>query len=364
MRWLIGALVAMCLAGCEPGEEAPQGFAGLGQSFDPQSAGVDFAQPGPGDHIELPRDLGPHPRYRIEWWYLTANLTTADGDPLGLQWTQFRQGLKPHAPDAKTPPPESWPLQSVWMAHAAVSRPNDHHFSERLARGGIGHAGATASPFSVWLDDWSLTASEDGDWQLHVKTDDWGYDLTLSQRGDAVRHGDQGFSAKSASGEGSMYFSYVDLTIRGTVTVNGETLDVQGSGWFDREWSSQFLRSDQQGWDWMALQLESGERIMAFRLREDEGAFLAGTWISAFGEVVPLSGDDFTLQPLEQATFDTGTVPSRWRLTIPSRDVDIEVDTMAGNFWNTGLYPYWESPVRVSGSHSGRGYLELTGYAE
>ncbi|WP_299442525.1 lipocalin family protein, partial [uncultured Rhodospira sp.] len=24
--------------------------------------------------------------------------------------------------------------------------------------------------------------------------------------------------------------------------------------------------------------------------------------------------------------------------------------------------PYWEGPVRITGSHGGRGYLEMTGY--
>jgi predicted secreted hydrolase len=24
--------------------------------------------------------------------------------------------------------------------------------------------------------------------------------------------------------------------------------------------------------------------------------------------------------------------------------------------------PYWEGPVQISGSHGGRGYLEMTGY--
>ncbi|MEO0830197.1 MAG: lipocalin family protein, partial [Pseudomonadota bacterium] len=24
--------------------------------------------------------------------------------------------------------------------------------------------------------------------------------------------------------------------------------------------------------------------------------------------------------------------------------------------------PYWEGPVKISGSHSGSGYLEMTGY--
>jgi predicted secreted hydrolase len=25
-------------------------------------------------------------------------------------------------------------------------------------------------------------------------------------------------------------------------------------------------------------------------------------------------------------------------------------------------FPYWEGPVRINGSHSGMGYLEMTGY--
>ncbi|WP_111497535.1 lipocalin-like domain-containing protein [Marinobacter bohaiensis] len=350
------------LAGC--GREAPEpaGFAGLGDALSSAEAD-DFRQPRAGDRIRLPRDLGPHPDVRIEWWYLTANLTTADGQPLGLQWTQFRQALAPRAPGDSAPAAETWPLQSVWMAHAALSRPDEHHFSERVARGDIGHAGARAEPFAVWLDDWSLRTTDNGRvWQLSVAADEWSYDLTLRPRRAPVRHGDHGFSAKSASGEGSMYFSYLDLAIEGQVTVDGVTQSVEGAGWFDREWSSQFLRSDQRGWDWMALQLDSGARVMAFRLREADGAFLSGTWIGPDGDVQALTGDDFTLEPDQRRAFATGTVPAGWRLTIPAQAVDLNVEAMPGNFWNRGLYPYWESPVSVSGSHSGRGYLELTGY--
>ena len=25
-------------------------------------------------------------------------------------------------------------------------------------------------------------------------------------------------------------------------------------------------------------------------------------------------------------------------------------------------FPYWEGPISISGTHSGRGYLEMTGY--
>ncbi|TVP52051.1 MAG: carotenoid 1,2-hydratase, partial [Halomonadaceae bacterium] len=268
-----GAILCLSLLiiGCgEPASE--QGFAGL-DSADTEAA--DFQQPGPGDRLQFPQDFGPHPAHRIEWWYLTANLETDQGEALGLQWTQFRQALKPRSMDEPRPPASDWPLEAAWMAHGAVSFQEQHYFAEKLARGDVSQAGAIASPLQVWLDDWQLTAGPDNDrWHLQVKGDDWDYELWLSNTHDRVAHGDQGFSAKSASGEGSMYFSLVDLQIEGTVTLGEDTHEVSGQGWFDREWSSQFLKAGQQGWDWFALHLADNYKLMAFRLREGDDDFL------------------------------------------------------------------------------------------
>uniref|UniRef100_UPI003561D273 lipocalin-like domain-containing protein n=1 Tax=Shewanella sp. TaxID=50422 RepID=UPI003561D273 len=54
-----------------------------------------FDKVSPHTRLSFPADHGPHNNFRQEWWYLTANLTTAAGEPLGLQWTQFRVALKP-----------------------------------------------------------------------------------------------------------------------------------------------------------------------------------------------------------------------------------------------------------------------------
>ena len=247
------------------------------------------------------------------------------------------------------------------MAHAAVSFDTRHYFAEKLARGDVGHAGARAEPLAVWLDDWQLeSASDDDSWRLQVSTDGWSYDLSLSINGAPVAHGDHGFSAKSADGEGSMYFSLVDLQIEGRVTLGDQTLDVSGKGWFDREWSSQFLKSGQQGWDWFALHLDSGDKLMAFQLREEDGGFRAGTWIPADGEPIALGADQLNLTSLTQGDG----YPRAWRLEVPDFGLNLEVAAPAGDYRNTGLYPYWESPVSVSGSHDGVGYMELTGYGE
>ncbi|WP_291830015.1 lipocalin-like domain-containing protein [Marinobacter sp.] len=353
MVWLV--------TGCsKPDSEA--GFAGLADSRD---GSLGFEQPAPGDVLVFPEDFGAHPAHRIEWWYLTANLETEAGDPLGLQWTQFRQALEPRSTDATPPEPSAWPMQAAWMAHAAVSHQGQHWFQERLARGDLGQAGAIAEPFEVWLDHWRMAAGDHpNQWQLTVSQGQpgqqgyWAFDLELSVKGLPVAHGDQGFSAKSASGEGSMYFSLVDIEVTGTVTLADKDLNVQGKAWFDREWSSQFLKAGQQGWDWFALHLDSGDKLMAFRLREEGGHFRSGTWIPRSGEPRALSSDQLQLKP----TAGSGPVPTRWRLQVPGQDVDIELVAPEGNYTNDGLFPYWESPVSVSGSHSGAGYMELTGY--
>ncbi|AOY89191.1 carotenoid 1,2-hydratase [Marinobacter salinus] len=355
--WWLLLWVALAVAGCS-GESEDAGFAGLasGSKAGPQSS---FLQPGPGDRLHFPEDFGPHPRHRIEWWYLTANLETSDGRPLGVQWTQFRQAIQPRPADQLPPSPSRWPLQAAWMAHAAISLDGQHLFAEKLARGDIGHAGAVADPFRVWLDDWQLDQQrEPGNWRLQAGAPDWSYDLQLRIEGNPVAHGDNGFSAKSASGEGSMYFSLVDIAIEGNVTVEGETLAVTGRGWFDREWSSQFLKAGQQGWDWFALHLDSGDKLMVFRLRDDGEAFESGTWIPANGSPRALSASEIVLTPLAFS----GQTPVRWRLQLPDYQVDITVAAPAGDYRNTGLYSYWESPVSLSGSHSGEGYMELTGY--
>ena len=122
-----------------------QGFAGLG------SEAQGFAVPQRGTPLSFPRDHGAHPTYRIEWWYLTANLEAADGTDYGAQWTLFRSAL---APAEK----EGWASPQLWMGHAAVTSKERHHSAERLARGGIGQAGVRLTPFAATIDDWSMTS--------------------------------------------------------------------------------------------------------------------------------------------------------------------------------------------------------------
>lgn len=83
-RAFAGGLAALTFSRCA----FAQGYAGLGETAD------GFAQVTPGKAFSFPADHGPHPDFRIEWWYLTANLIDASGAACGLQWTLFRQATE------------------------------------------------------------------------------------------------------------------------------------------------------------------------------------------------------------------------------------------------------------------------------
>ena len=323
-----------------------QGFAGLGTQAD------GFSVPHPNPSFSFPADHGPHNDYRIEWWYLTANLEAADGTPYGLQWTLFRSALAPEAGDG-------WTAPQLWMGHAAVTTPTDHYVSERLARGGIGQAGVVADPFDAWIDDWSLS----GDWntlRMTASGPDFSYDMGLTAKGPLIFHGGDGYSVKSAAGQASYYYSQPFFEVAGTLRLPEGDVAVTGNAWLDREWSSQPLADNQTGWDWFSLSFDDGDKLMGFRLQQTDGAhFTSATWIDADGTTTPFSDGALTAIPL--ATNDAD-VPIRWNVTLPSKGVDVMVSAINDDAWMATSVPYWEGPVTVTGTHTGVGYLEMTGY--
>ncbi|MEL6885665.1 MAG: lipocalin-like domain-containing protein [Pseudomonadota bacterium] len=327
-----------------------QGFAGLGSTAD------GFAVPAPDPGFDFPADHGPHPDYRIEWWYLTANLSSSDGTPFGLQWTLFRSALAPGEA-------EDWQSPQVWFAHAAVTTPDAHFATERFARGGVGLAGVTVAPFRAWIDEWAMQGPDFDTLSLTAQGPDFGYDMRMQAQGPLVFHGADGFSVKSSAGQASYYYSQPFYAISGTLMLPDGPVEVSGSAWLDREWSSQPLSDDQSGWDWFSLSFDSGDKLMGFQLRQrGGGSFSAATWIAPDGSTTAFADGAFRAVPLASSRVAGRDVPTRWQVTLPDRGVDATVAALNPQAWMGLSIPYWEGPVTIEGSHTGVGYLEMTGY--
>lgn len=336
-------------------EGQAQGFAGLGTTAE------GFSVPMRGVPLEFPRDHGAHPNFRIEWWYVTANLKDAGGQDYGAQWTLFRSALSPQTV-------QGWSDPQIWLGHAAVTTKDHHYFGERLARGGVGQAGVTLQPFRAWVDEWGMqgTGEPDADplqnLKVKAQADLFSYDLALSAKEPLVRQGDKGYSVKSASGQASFYYSQPYYSVEGEIVLEGKPVPVTGKAWMDREWSSQPLAADQTGWDWFSLHLASGEKVMAFRLRDSGNGYSSANWVSANGESTPLSGDEVIIEQKQTTKVGTRTIPTVWRVRIPSKSLDVITRPLNSQSWMGTTTPYWEGPITFEGSTSGEGYLEMTGY--
>jgi predicted secreted hydrolase len=337
---------------------------------------VGYAEVKRGVPLIFPQDHFPHPDYRIEWWYMTANLKDQQGQDWGLQWTLFRQSL---SPDANL---EGWDSDQIWMAHAAVTTPDKHFFAQRFSRGGIDQAGVNqlsgSNGFDAWIDDWRWQSASD---TLFPSTLDFNVgehkvSLELNSKDDWVLNGDAGFSQKSAQGQASYYYSQPNITVKGTVKTEDKTIPLSGNAWLDREWSSQALAQNQKGWDWFSLHLDDGNKLMVYQLRHDTGNdWISGSWISAEGEVTPLGKDDIELNSSSESQITSNnnrsiTLPLDWTISVstsnlPALNRSLTIKPLYHEQWLSTSFPYWEGVVLVSddkGQSVGKGYMELTGY--
>ena len=340
-------MILAAFLACIPLAPQAQGFAGMGSDVE------GFALPKPETRFVFPQDHAPHPMFRIEWWYVTAFLTDEDGKTYGAQWTLFRNALRPSGK----------PEDQIWLGHAAVSTPSGHFHAERLARGATDQAEVTSSPFSARIDEWKMAGPDLNNVMVSAQGADFAYELSLVTDRPFVPQGIEGFSQKSEQGQASHYYSQPFYAVSGTIQLASGDVAVSGAAWLDREWSSQPLTASQTGWDWISLHLDDGDKLMGYRLRDATGTdYVVGTWITQDGTPAPLHPGELSMSPIDWARVADRDVPTGWVVKLPDRNLEVVVSAVYTQSWMPTLVPYWEGPVVVEGTHTGVGYLEMTGY--
>ena len=339
----------------------------------PAHAQQPWREAAPGYQFAFPRDHASHPDYKIEWWYYTGNLSTASGRRFGYQVTFFRVGV-----DAAPVNPSRWAIRDIHMAHLAVSDPEGrrYRFDERLSRGGPGLSGAATDTYKVWNEDWTAGLDAQGRHVVTASSATAAVRLTLDEGKRPAVNGVNGISQKGARpGNASHYYSVTRMPTRGTLVVDGERFEVTGESWMDHEFGTSFLEPEQQGWDWLSLQLDDNRELMLYQLRRADGSRdprSSGTIVDARGGTTHLTAADFTLAPVSTTfTAPSGArYPVTWTIGVPREQLTLTVTTPLANqelaTAGAGI-AYWEGMVQVAGTArgrpvTGRGYLEMTGY--
>ena len=333
-------------------------------------------------NLVFPKDHGPHPGYRTEWWYYTGNLRAESGARFGYQLTFFRSQISPPGAQKRWPQPASaWRARQLYLGHAAITDifKKRHLQSELMARGILGMAGVSQEDVDtlIFIKNWSARIGTDRH-LLKTVADDFSYELKLESVKPPVLHGEAGYSRKGSTPErASCYYSLPRLNTDGALTVGKNTIAVRGLSWMDHEFSTAPLEPGIAGWDWFSLQLSDQTEIMLYLLRTEQGrtsAVSSGTFIDVSGNPRHLTKDDFSIEVLDQwkSPRSQTLYPAQWRLTIFPLSIQLNIDSNLSDQEmqtpaTTGV-TYWEGSVSINGSVGkhpvkGSGYAELTGYA-
>jgi len=366
MGALMGVLLlsVMLFFGCDAPDKE-KGF-DIGQALSSPPTEDCFERADREKTITFPQDLGPHNTFQTEWWYYTGNLADASGNAFGYQLTFFRRALACESPRGTS----KWRTRQLYFAHFAITDVATKNFysDTRMDRESIGIAGAESSPYRVWIENW--TAQEKGH-EIHLSAQGslFSLNLTLSPLKPPVFQGKSGLSQKSAlPGNASYYYSFPRMDTRGTLHTPAGDVAVTGLSWFDHEWSTSALATNEKGWDWFAFHLDDGLDIMICQIRKVDNSangFSFGCISHADGHYDILGPKDFTLKATDtwESPVTGGIYPSAWTLFMSPLRASFKVTPYIKNQEHTGEFVYWEGAVQVSGKGiSGVGYVELTGY--
>jgi len=316
---------------------------------------------------QFPKDEGVHPNYKNEWWYITGHFTDKKGNEHGLQVTFFRNQV----PTLKTNNDlDQADLYSVHVAWSHIDKETFFH-DENHARPGLAYVKASSKNLDLNIKNWQLKKIDD---HYHVDIPaKFGHIkgiLKSSQK--MIFHGKNGLSYKSPDKKHfSYYYSLPKLEGELEIQTKDEIIQSQDvSLWMDREIFNRLLDEKQQGWDWFALQLDDGSALMCFQVRSEKNIKKAGTFVSPEGITYSLNKDEINFKVKKYWKSPTSDIlyPIEWEISIPKLALDLDVVAAMKNQELKIKRPipmhYWEGKCKVTGTKTGKAYMELVGYQE
>jgi len=328
-----------------------------------QTGAQQYQLPSENSRVNFPEAHWPHKTFRHEWWYLSAILKAENGLRFATQWTLFRTAVN---------------KQHWYFAHAALADTQVHQAEFREGREELGNVVLKNAPFSARIDDWIWQSpahlfpaelsygsakyllahglSEDP----QARQENWQVKIALSTSKPFYLQGIKGFSKKHLNKNiASFYYSQPFVEVKGKILWQGEWLTVTGEAWFDREWGSAMLAEEQQGWDWFSLRLNKDQALMIYRIRSTQDDFLYGSLMDSKGVIKTINNEDIKLTSREMGE---GGYPRGFTLKVEPLAIDLSIDILNDQQIMRFGIEYFEGMATFSGSHSGDGFVEMTGY--
>ena len=299
----------------------------------------------PEAKIELPADDAPH-TMRAERWRYSGHLKSDTGEGFTFHYTVTMR----NATKTRSAIQVAFTDQQTGRHYTAQRRTEDDP-SKDIKDG-----------FHFQFGNWVMTRAA-GNERLFVDTPEFSFELSLQQGAEPMMHGGTGLIQLETAGS-SYYYARPRMLARGTAGVPGKTVAVTGEVWFDHQWSNR--ETTLEGRDIFVLQLDDGTDLMLYLTLDIQGqpSMSTGT-IAKNGRVDLLTRVDFEVASSGSwASKTTGiSYPLGWQIRVPDQSVDLVLIPFAqateGAAPGATRNAKWVGAVRVEGSHTGTGFVEL-----
>ena len=303
--------------------------------------------------VTLPADDAPH-AHATEWWYYSGQLQTEGGERYSFHLATFlRQGTLEH---------------TAFHGSLRDHQSGKHYAEQARTEGKPGEGRRDGFDFSYGAWQVSGTGEKHA---IRMAGKGFAVDLALTDKQQPVLHRAPespvaGLLDLGAAGS-SYYTSRPRMAAQGTLVIDGARKTVRGEVWFDHQWGD--FEAAKLRWNWFALQLADGADLMIYEIFDRQGApILRMGSYAKDGQVSALGASDFTTTSRGSWKSKASAViyPMDWTIAVPSRDIDLKLEAINRQSQFdarlTTLNVYWEGAVKVGGSHTGVGFLELNGY--
>ena len=193
---------------------------------------------------------------------------------------------------------------------------------------------------------------------LAVRHKNFSLDLELNYGKGAVWHCDNGFLQMGIPGrrQTTVYYSYPNMPTTGTMTLHGNTTNVTGKTWFDKQGGPYRLMNAKTHWEWFSLRFFDDEEMMLFSFPQDN--YQDGTYIRKDGNCQRLT--DYTVTPTDFACPNGVKYSCRWELTVPGlKEKRYTITPLLKGQMNMGYYELLASISNEKKEQVGLCFVEL-----
>lgn len=326
--------------------------------------------------VILPRDNGPHD-FVVEWWYFNGHLYDKKGNEYSFMDCFFKVNL------AKVNIPHMAPHlvedifkkgEYIHFAHSVltdiknnksykeiqnISLLSGDSFKKDLLYINYKNAHIIGETFHGEIIE---IAPND----FHIKTRN--LDLILTSKKNPLLEGGHGYVGTPEAG--SYYYSFTDLSVVGSININGVDTEVKGKAWMDHQWADTSYKGKSDKWTWFSFHLENGSEVMCVEYDSLQlGTDILVDMIDRDGNQTQYKKAKITPSGKYWKSKKTKTkYPLSWKIEIGDGDIIIETESMTKDQEMIfGQINYWEGPMKVKAKINGkkligRGFMELVGY--